>query len=51
MRRSIQGELDDPQATILHCLGVDRHKLTYRDIGRGFRLTDVHGYVVKAMLA
>jgi hypothetical protein len=41
----------DVQATILHCLGVDHTKLTYRFQGRDFRLTDVHGNVVKQMLA
>ncbi len=44
-------EVHDLQATILHCLGLDHHKLTYRHMGRDFRLTDVHGNVVKAMLA
>ncbi len=41
----------DLQATILHCLGLDHTKLTYRFQGRDFRLTDVHGEVVKALLA
>jgi hypothetical protein len=41
----------DLQATIMHCLGFDHTKLTYRHMGRDFRLTDVHGYVVKKMLA
>jgi hypothetical protein len=41
----------DLQATILHCLGVDHTKLTYKFQGRHFRLTDVHGKVVKAALA
>jgi len=40
----------DLQATILHCLGFDHEKLTYRHAGRDFRLTDVHGQVVKAIL-
>jgi arylsulfatase A-like enzyme len=40
----------DLQATILHCLGVDHTKLTYRFQGRYFRLTDVHGSVVKPIL-
>jgi arylsulfatase A-like enzyme len=40
----------DLQATILHCLGVDHTKLTYRFQGRYFRLTDVHGNVVKPIL-
>ena len=41
----------DLQATILHCLGMDHKKLTYRFQGRDFRLTDVEGNVVKALLA
>jgi hypothetical protein len=41
----------DLQATILHCLGFDHEKLTYHHAGRDFRLTDVHGEVVKALLA
>ncbi|MBI3211042.1 MAG: DUF1501 domain-containing protein [Candidatus Solibacter usitatus] len=41
----------DLNATILHCLGVDHTRLTYRYQGRDFRLTDVHGSVVKPLLA
>jgi hypothetical protein len=41
----------DLNATILHCLGIDHERLTYRYQGRDFRLTDVHGKVVKAILA
>ncbi|MFO0897213.1 MAG: DUF1501 domain-containing protein [Pirellulales bacterium] len=41
----------DLQATILHLLGFDHEKLTYRFQGRDFRLTDVHGAVVKGVLA
>jgi hypothetical protein len=41
----------DLHATLLHLLGFDHEKLTYRYAGRDFRLTDVHGHVVKAMLA
>lgn len=41
----------DLQATILHCLGLDHTKLTYRYMGRDFRLTDVGGQVVKKLLA
>ncbi|MCU1234445.1 MAG: hypothetical protein JWP63_2412 [Candidatus Solibacter sp.] len=41
----------DLNATMLHCLGVDHTKLTYRYQGRDFRLTDVHGTVVKDLLA
>jgi uncharacterized protein (DUF1501 family) len=41
----------DLHATILHLLGFDHTKLTYRFQGRDFRLTDVHGEVVKGLLA
>ena len=41
----------DLQATILHQLGMDHTKLTYRFQGRDYRLTDVHGTVVKDILA
>jgi len=41
----------DLQATILHLLGIDHTKLTYRFQGRDFRLTDVHGAVVSKILA
>jgi len=41
----------DLQATILHLLGFDHEKLTYHHAGRDFRLTDVHGSVVKDILA
>jgi hypothetical protein len=41
----------DLQATLLHCLGFDHTKLTYRFQGRDYRLTDVHGKVVKEILA
>lgn len=41
----------DLQATIMQCLGFDHTKLTYRHMGRDFRLTDIHGNVVKQMLA
>jgi uncharacterized protein (DUF1501 family) len=40
----------DIQATILHCLGLDHERLTYLYSGRHFRLTDVHGHVVKDLL-
>ena len=36
----------DLQATILHLLGFDHERLTYRFQGRDYRLTDVHGHVV-----
>jgi hypothetical protein len=41
----------DLQATILHQLGIDHERLTYRFQGRNFRLTDVHGKVVHDILA
>jgi uncharacterized protein (DUF1501 family) len=41
----------DLQATLMHCLGFDHTRLTYRYMGRDFRLTDIHGKVVKQMLA
>ena len=41
----------DLHATILHLMGLDHTKLTYRYGGRDYRLTDVHGEVVKAVLA
>ena len=41
----------DLHATILHLLGFDHTKLTYKFQGRDFRLTDVHGEVVKKLLA
>jgi hypothetical protein len=41
----------DLQATVLHLLGMDHERLTYRFQGRDFRLTDVHGHVIKEILA
>ncbi|MCS6777712.1 MAG: DUF1501 domain-containing protein [Chloroherpetonaceae bacterium] len=41
----------DLQATILHLLGIDHTRLTYRYQGRDYRLTDVHGHVVRDILA
>ena len=41
----------DLQATMLHLLGIDHEQLTYKHQGRRYRLTDVHGEVVKAILA
>lgn len=43
--------IHDQNATLLHCLGIQHDRLTYRFQGRDFRLTDVHGNVVKAILA
>jgi hypothetical protein len=41
----------DLHATILHLLGLDHTRLTYRHAGRDYRLTDVHGTVIKGVLA
>ena len=41
----------DLQATILHLLGIDHERLTFKFQGRNYRLTDVHGHVVKGILA
>jgi hypothetical protein len=41
----------DFHATALHLLGVDHKRLTYKYKGRNFRLTDVHGKVIKRILA
>jgi hypothetical protein len=43
--------MHDLHATILHLTGLDHEKLTYRYSGRDFRLTDVHGRVVKEIIA
>ena len=43
--------IHDLHATILHLLGIDHTALTYRFSGRDFRLTDVHGELVRAVLA
>ena len=43
--------IHDLNATVLHTLGIDHEKLTYRFQGRDFRLTDIHGEVVKGILA
>jgi hypothetical protein len=43
--------IHDLHATILHCLGLDHKRLTYRHQGRDFRLTDVAGEVVQKLLA
>ncbi len=51
--RPINGKvhLHDLHATMLHLLGLDHERLTYRYAGRDFRLTDVYGNVVEAILA
>ncbi len=43
--------MHDLHATILHLLGLDHERLTFRHAGRDFRLTDVHGHVVKEILS
>jgi uncharacterized protein (DUF1501 family) len=46
-----QVHVHDLHATILHLMGIDHEKLTYRHAGRDYRLTDVSGTVVKGILA
>lgn len=43
--------IHDFHATLMHLLGIDHERLTYRFQGRRYRLTDVHGHVVKSLLA
>ncbi len=43
--------IHDRNATILHLLGIDHRRLTYRYQGRDFRLTDVHGHVIEDLIA
>jgi uncharacterized protein (DUF1501 family) len=43
--------IHDLHATLLHLCGVDHERLTYKHQGRNYRLTDVHGHVVKGILA
>ena len=43
--------IHDFQATLLHILGIDHERLTFKYQGRRFRLTDVHGHIVKDILA
>lgn len=49
----VEGAVDihDVHATILHLLGINHEKLTYRNSGRDFRLTDVHGKVIRGILS
>jgi uncharacterized protein (DUF1501 family) len=42
--------IHDLNATVLHCLGINHERLTYRFQGRDYRLTDIHGEVVKGIL-
>jgi hypothetical protein len=48
---AIKDKVHDLHATILHLLGLDHEKLTYRYAGRDFRLTDIYGKVVSGILA
>ena len=41
----------DFQATVMHLMGIDHERLTYKYQGRRFRLTDVHGDVVKEIVS
>ena len=43
--------IHDFHATLMHLLGIDHEQLTYKFQGRRYRLTDVHGHVVKELLA
>ena len=43
--------IHDFQATLLHLLGIDHEKLTFKHQGRRYRLTDVHGKVIHDVLA
>ena len=43
--------MHDFHATMLHLLGIDHERLTFRFAGRDFRLTDVHGHVIEAIVA
>jgi hypothetical protein len=44
-------DVHDIHATVLHLLGIDHRRLTYRHSGRDFRLTDVHGRIIEPILA
>ncbi len=44
-------EIYDLHATLLHALGIEHTRLTYRFGGRDMRLTDVHGHVIREILA
>ena len=43
--------LHDLHATLLHLMGLDHERLTYRYAGRDFRLTDVHGHIATEIIA
>ncbi|HET6963020.1 MAG TPA: DUF1501 domain-containing protein, partial [Terriglobia bacterium] len=44
-------DVHDLHATVLHCLGIDHTRLTFKFQGRHYRLTDVHGNVVSKILS
>ena len=44
-------EVHDLHATVLHQLGMDHERLTFRHAGRDFRLTDVHGRIVQDIIS
>jgi hypothetical protein len=44
-------QVHDLHATMLHLMGIDHTRLTYRFSGRDMRLTDVHGHVIRDVLA
>jgi len=46
-----QVHVHDLHATMLHLMGLDHTRLTYRHAGRDFRLTDIHGRIVEEILA
>jgi uncharacterized protein (DUF1501 family) len=43
--------IHDFHATLMHLLGIDHERLTYKFAGRRYRLTDIHGHLVKGLLA
>ncbi|MBP89416.1 MAG: sulfatase [Planctomycetaceae bacterium] len=43
--------IHDLNATVLHCLGLDHRRLTFRQQGRDYRLTDIHGNVMQSLLS
>ena len=51
--RVIEGKVNihDLRTTMLHLLGIDTTQLTFNQVGRDFRLTDIHGSVVQEILA
>ena len=44
-------DVHDLQATVLHQLGIDHERLTYKHQGRYYRLTDVHGHVLRELVS